>query len=77
MTTLTPTTYRVAEVPRLLLTYEQAGEAIGVSERTIRAMVAEHELHAVRVTPQNPRIDPRELVEWIDRQMTKEQNDAH
>lgn len=59
--------YTVSEVPRLLLTYQQAGDALGVSDKTIRALVIEKALPVVRITPQNPRIDPRDILAWIDR----------
>lgn len=67
----TPADYTVAEVPRLLLTYRQAGDAIGVSDKTIRELVEEGSLPVIRITKQNPRIDPKDISVWID------QNKAH
>ena len=58
--------YTVADVPRLLLTYAQAGDSIGVCERTIREMVSTGTLPHVRVTPGTRRIDPRDLFAFID-----------
>lgn len=50
-----------------LLTYKQAAAELGVSERTVRRMVASGELPVLRPRPSTPRIDPRSLDELLGR----------
>jgi len=49
-----------------LLTYKQAGELLGVTERTVYALVAGGDLPAVRFG-RSVRIDPADLRAFIDR----------
>jgi len=49
-----------------LLTYKQAGELLGVTERTVWTLVADGELPAVRFG-RSVRIDPADLRAYIDR----------
>lgn len=49
-----------------LLTYKQAGELLGVTERTVWTLVADGALQAVRFG-RSVRIDPADLRGYIDR----------
>lgn len=49
-----------------LLTYKQAGELLGVTERTVWTLVSDGELPAVRFG-RSVRIDPADLRAYIDR----------
>lgn len=49
-----------------LLTYKQAGELLGVTERTVWTLVADGELPRVRFG-RSVRIDPADLRAYIDR----------
>lgn len=53
-----------------LLTYEQAGELLGVTKRTVWTLVDDGELPAVRFG-RSVRIDPADLRAYIDRCKTK------
>lgn len=60
-TTATPT-----PIVEKLLTYKQAGELLGVTERTVWTLVADGELQVVRFG-RSVRIDPADLRAYIDR----------
>lgn len=51
----------------ILLTYRQAAELLGVSDRTVWAMVNRGELPAVRFSGRIVRIDRRDLDAFIER----------
>lgn len=51
----------------MLLTYQQTGDLLGVSDRTVWAMVARGELPAVRFAGRTVRIDRRDLDAFIER----------
>lgn len=48
MTDLTTPDYRVAEVPRLLLTYQQAADALAISKAELERIVAAGEIRPFR-----------------------------
>ena len=50
----------------LLLTYLQAGKLLGVSDRTVWALVNEGKLKAVRFAGRTVRIDRRDLETFIE-----------
>ncbi len=58
-----------------LLTYKQAGELLGVTERTVWTLVADGELPAVRFG-RSVRIDPADLRAYIDRCKTPRNDNA-
>lgn len=60
------TTAHTLGIVERLLTYKQAGELLGVTERTIWTLVADGELPAVRFG-RSVRIDPADLRAYIDR----------
>lgn len=62
-------TTTTAPMVEKLLTYKQAGELLGVTERTIFTLVADDELPAVRFG-RSVRIDPADLRAYIDRRKT-------
>lgn len=55
-----------APIVEKLLTYKQAGDLLGVTERTIWTLVDQGELPAVRFG-RSVRIDPADLRTYIDR----------
>lgn len=59
-----------------LLTYKQAGELLGVTERTVWTLVADGELPAVRFG-RSVRIDPADLRAYIDRCKTSSRGADH
>jgi len=52
-----------------LLTYREAGKLLGVTDRTVYALVAAGDLPAVRFG-RSVRIDPADLREYIDARKT-------
>ena len=58
-----------------LLTYKQAGELLGVTERTVFTLVKEGHLAAVRFG-RSVRIDPADLRAYIDRCKTPSSSPA-
>ncbi len=56
-------------VPRLALTFAQAGESLGVSERQVRRLVAAGELRAVTIGDRTRRIPAGELSDYLARQL--------
>ena len=53
-----------------LLTYQEAGEKLGVTDRTVRKLVDGGELRCVRFDG-SARIDPPDLREFIDRRESR------
>jgi excisionase family DNA binding protein len=49
-----------------MLTYREAGAALGVSDRTVRRMVADGELEAVDVASRSVRIPGEEIKRYIE-----------
>lgn len=58
----------LSSVP-MLLTYQEAGEVLGVTDRTVSKLVAEGGLRAVRFG-RSVRIDPADLRAYIDNRKT-------
>jgi excisionase family DNA binding protein len=54
----------------LMLTYEEAGEELRVSAKTIERMVRDGTLSDVRLTPRLRRIRRVDLERWVKRQKT-------
>jgi excisionase family DNA binding protein len=55
---------------KLAFTYEEAGEAVGVSAQSLRRAVANHEL-VVRYIGTKPVIPADELKAWLDQRPTE------
>lgn len=70
------TTTSPAPIVEKLLTYKQAGELLGVTERTVWTLVADGELPAVRFG-RSVRIDPADLRAYIDRCKTTSRGADH
>jgi len=66
---VTNATTTPAPMVEKLLTYKQAGELLGVTERTVWTLVADGELPAVRFG-RSVRIDPADLRAYIDSRKT-------
>ena len=57
----------VAPVPRISLNTDDAAKAIGVSKRTLLAILADGELPYIEAGPQTFLFDPADLVAWLNR----------
>lgn len=52
--------------PKLLLSQQEAADALSVSLSTFRRLINSDDIKAVYPSPKSPRYDPRDLIAWID-----------
>jgi excisionase family DNA binding protein len=56
----------VPAVSELLLTVKEAAEALGLSEVTVRRLIADKAIPAVKLSPRRIRIPRAALEQWLD-----------
>jgi excisionase family DNA binding protein len=64
---MTPDTLRVSPVPRMALSLEESGQAIGLCSKTVAKLINEGRLRAVSVGTRRL-IPVSELQRWLDRE---------